>query len=72
VILGPLAILGGLAMKRLRGYGLAVLGAIAAIIPLGGCCVLSTPFGIWALIVLMNADVKEAFRANTGWEDYRP
>jgi hypothetical protein len=54
-------LLGGIAMRSLGSYGLSLLGAIAGIIPLGGCCCCAMPFGIWAVIVLANEDVKAAF-----------
>ena len=55
--------LGGTKMKQLQGYGLAMAGSIMATIPLctNQCCCISLPFGIWALAVLLNPDVKLAF-----------
>jgi hypothetical protein len=61
-----LPILGGIRMRSLRSYGLCVTGAIIAAIPcvsLASCpCFLGAIFGIWALVVLLNPDVKNAFR----------
>ncbi len=55
--------LGGVALLRQRGYGLAMFGSILALLPCSNCAVcLAMPFGLWALITLMNADVKAAFR----------
>ena len=56
-------VLGGMKMKSLTGYGWGMAGSILAIIPVctNSCCCLSTPFGIWALVVLLNSDVKLAF-----------
>jgi hypothetical protein len=48
-------------MRQLRSYGLAVLAAIAALLPLGPQWLISLPMGIWALAVLARADVKAAF-----------
>lgn len=62
-VLNVLTVVGGLKMRSLSGYGLAMTGAIAGIVPMGGCCCLTLPFGIWALIVLINPDVKSAFGA---------
>lgn len=65
-----ISLLGGLAMKRRKGYGLAILGAIAPMVPLSctlPCClvVVAWPaglgFGIWSLTVLMRPEVKAAF-----------
>lgn len=54
---------GGLKMMNLQNYGLAMTGAILALIPCftSCCCIVSIPIGIWALIVLLNQDVKQAF-----------
>jgi hypothetical protein len=69
IIAGVLALralammIGGIMMLQLKGYGLAVLGSVLALLPcLTPCCVLGMPFGIWALVVLNNAEVKAAFR----------
>lgn len=60
---GVLSIVAGLKMKRLTGHGLAVAAAILNIIPLtNGCCCVGLPIGIWALVVLMNSQVKSSFR----------
>jgi hypothetical protein len=63
-ILGALLILiGGLKMKNAQSYGLALTASIVAVIPcVSPCCLLGIPFGIWALVVLNNPDVKAAFR----------
>ena len=38
--------------------------AIVAVIPcVAPCCLLSLPFGIWALVVLGDSSVKAAFRS---------
>jgi hypothetical protein len=57
-----LIVLGAGKMKQLRGYGLAVTASVLSMIPCtNSCCCLATPFGIWALVVLLNSDVKLAF-----------
>jgi len=61
-----LILLGGLRMKQLKSYPLALTGSIAAMIPLNSCCCIALPVGLWAMIVLVNADVKAAFAANSG------
>jgi hypothetical protein len=56
-------LLGAISMLRVRGYSLAMVGAISALFPCEiYCCLPSLPLGIWALIVLSSADVKRAFR----------
>ena len=54
---------GGIAMLTCRMYWLALLGALAALNPIDCCCVdINIPFAIWALIVLLSADGRAAFR----------
>src|SRR5262245_48507061 len=56
-------LLGAIAMLRMRGYALAMAGAISALVPCEiYCCLPTFPLGIWALILLNNAEVKAAFR----------
>jgi hypothetical protein len=60
-----LTMIGGWRMWSLRNYGLAVTGAIVAAIPCvscAGCCGIGEGIGIWALVVLLNTDVRAAFR----------
>jgi len=60
--IGVVVLLGAVRMMALSSYGLALAGAILAMIPcISPCCVLGLPFGIWALVVLMNTEVKAAF-----------
>jgi hypothetical protein len=57
---------GSLQMLKVRRFGWSFAACIAAIIPNCECCFLiSLPFGIWGLVVLLQPDVKQAFR-------YRP
>lgn len=51
----------GLLMSRCRGYVVCMIGSVVSILPCNYCCCLSLPIGIWALITLMNPDVKAAF-----------
>jgi hypothetical protein len=66
LVVSLVILFGGARMMGLRSYGLAVTGAILAAIPCvscpGGCCFLGQIAGIWALIVLLNSDVRAAFR----------
>jgi hypothetical protein len=65
LLAAALTILGGIRMMMLKSYGLAVFASILAALPcisFLGCCGLGEGIGIWSLIVLMNADVKAAFR----------
>lgn len=65
LVIGVLMLLGGLKMKELRSYGLALTGSIVALIPclgINGCCCIAIPVGVWSLVVLMKPEVKGAFR----------
>jgi hypothetical protein len=64
-LLALLTLIGGIRMRGLRSYGLAMVGAIIAMIPClspSACCILGEVAGIWAIAVLLNQDVKSAFR----------
>lgn len=63
LVFNLLALIGGFKMRSLSGYGLAMTGSVMAIIPISGCCLLTLPMGIWAVVVLNNADVKRGFKA---------
>jgi hypothetical protein len=58
ILLTTLITVGALKMKRLESYGWAIAASIIAI--LGGA--IGLPFGIWALVVLAQPDVKVAFQ----------
>lgn len=58
---GVFIFIGGAKMKTLHGYGFGIASAILAIIPCNICCCIGAVFGIWALVVLLNSDVKLAF-----------
>jgi hypothetical protein len=60
--LGTTTFLGGLQMKNLRNYGLAMAGSITALVPCPICCPVGVPFGIWSLVVMNDPVVKGAFR----------
>lgn len=58
------AIWGGINMMQLRGRGVALFAAILCLVPCvsSPCCIGGIPFGIWALIVLADSDVKRHFQ----------
>lgn len=70
-LLNLLTLAGGVAMRGAKGYGLAMTGAIAGIVPMSGCCCLTLPVGIWALVVLVGPDAKAAFAARSVYPDDR-
>lgn len=65
-IAAVLMLFGMFRMLQVRGFGLAMTGAIISMVPcMSPCCVIGIPFGIWALIVLLKPEVKYAFQINT-------
>lgn len=60
-----LAVLAGVRMLALKSYGLAMFASVLVAIPViscTGCCGLGEGIGIWSVVVLMNEEVKAAFR----------
>jgi DNA-directed RNA polymerase subunit RPC12/RpoP len=57
-----LGLFGAICMLRMKGYGMAVAGSIGSILSGLACCLLPMGFGIWALVILMDTDVKRFFR----------
>ncbi|MFN7975623.1 MAG: hypothetical protein U0166_25335 [Acidobacteriota bacterium] len=51
-------------MRSMESYGIAIAGAICSFLPCS-CCfwIPNIAMGIWALVVLLNADVKAAFQS---------
>ncbi len=62
LLVNSVVIFGAMKMKALTGYTLAMTAAILAIVPCS-CCCLNIPFGIWSLVVLLDSNVKAAFRS---------
>jgi hypothetical protein len=60
LVLSSIMLVAGLMMKRLSAYGLAIAGAILAILVTPGNLI-GLPIGIWALVVLSRREVREAF-----------
>ncbi len=56
---------GAARMRRLRGHGLAICAAVVAIVTFQGLF-LGPIFGVWALVVLLRREVREAFDAAPG------
>jgi hypothetical protein len=57
------SLFGALKMKKLENYGLVMAATIIGMLPcISPCCFLGLPFGIWALVVLNEAEVKSSFQ----------
>lgn len=64
ILFGVVVLLGALKMRKLESHGFAIAASIIAMIPcISPCCFLGIPMGIWALVVLLNEDVKAGFQA---------
>ena len=61
LVLDALTIYAGWQMRQLRSWPLCMAGSIAAMLPCSACCILGLPMGIWALIVLIDNEVKRLF-----------
>jgi hypothetical protein len=59
--INTVVILGGNSLRTGGSYGMALAGSIVAVIPCVSPCI-CWPFGIWALVVLNDPDVKASFR----------
>lgn len=61
--LSGLTVFGGLQMRALKSWGLALASAILVMTPCGSycCCCIGIPIGIWALVTLTKPEVKSAF-----------
>jgi len=66
VLASALVLIGGFKMLRLRSYQFVMASTVVAMIPCIGPCfaVLGVPFGIWAMVVLLKPEVKQAFLQN--------
>lgn len=69
----PVIIYGAIQMMHGRSFGLSRTAAILAVVPLTSCCfVIGIPFGIWALVVLAQPDVKALFRGEVNQQQFYP
>jgi hypothetical protein len=60
---GCVQVLGGWRMMRLQCYGWSLCASIVAMLPLTPGWLVGFPMGIWALAVLVNPNVRAAFRS---------
>lgn len=62
LVMSSIALVGAISMMRGRSRGLGIVASIAVmLIPSCCCCVAGIGVGVWALVVLMNAEVADAF-----------
>jgi hypothetical protein len=61
-LVSVLSVFGAVRMLSLHSYGLAMFGAIVAIIPcVTPCCLIGQIAGVWAFVILVQSDVRKAF-----------
>jgi hypothetical protein len=63
IALAVMTVVAGQRMKGFRSYSLAMTASILSCIPCtNSCCCLGLPIGIWAIVVLIDPQIKVAFR----------
>jgi hypothetical protein len=61
--IGILTIVTSSKLKRFEGHTMGIVVSALACIPCtSGCCFVGIPIGVWAIVVLMDSNVKAAFR----------
>jgi hypothetical protein len=66
MIISGMILVGTQAMRSVRSFAMCVTISIIAVIPIcSPLFALGVPFGIWALVVLMQPEVRYAFRGRT-------
>lgn len=64
IFINVIVFFGALRMKALQNWSLALIATILVMLPCNcPCCLLGVPIGVWSLIVLLNGEVKAAFRS---------
>ena len=71
LVLDLLTVYAGWQMRKLQSWGVCMAGSIIAMVPCF-CCILGLPMGIWALIVLIDNEVKQAFNGGGPTGGYTP
>ena len=61
MVIAGLMVFGGVQMRNLKSYGLAMTACILGMLPCTNCCCVTLPIGIWALTILMKPEIKSSF-----------
>ena len=61
LLLALMGVLGSICMLRMRNRKLAIAGAICSMLPGLSCCFLPLGVSIWALVVLLDSEIKPYF-----------
>lgn len=63
LIFAPVIFYGGFKMLKGESRGVAICASVLAILPLTSCCfAVGAVFGVWAIVVLMQTDVKSFYQ----------
>jgi hypothetical protein len=54
---------GAMQMRKLENHTLSVVAAALFALPCHCCCIIDTPIGIWALVTLLDQNVKASFKS---------
>ena len=62
---GGVVLFGSFQMLRRRSWPFALTAAILMVVPcLGPCCPIGIPVGVWALVILLKPEVRQALERN--------
>ena len=56
-----LLIFGGVQMRNLKSYGVAIAACVIGMLPCTSCCCVTIPIAIWTLTILMRPEIKSSF-----------
>ena len=62
IIINAVVVFGAIKVKKLESWTFSLVSALLFTLPCSVCCLVNTPIGIWAIVTLVNAEVKAAFR----------
>jgi hypothetical protein len=54
-------VFGGVQMRQLKSYGIAMAACIIGLLPCTSCCCVTLPIAIWTLTILMRPEIKSSF-----------
>lgn len=56
-----LMVFGGVQMRTLKSYGVAIAACVIGMLPCTSCCCVTLPIAIWALTILTKPEIKASF-----------
>jgi hypothetical protein len=68
IVVALFVLFGAIQMLRIKTRGIAIAASVVSMINVGSCCcILGMPIGIWALVILLMGDVKQAFESSRSY-----